>query len=71
MNLIRFALILRTNKSAKEKKGAIVAIVKGTKAADVISVIKRIAVSRRNIVKEVTVDMAGSMNLIANVSIEK
>lgn len=54
-----------TNKDARGKKGAIVAIVKGTKAMDVITVINRIPEHRRNIVKEVTVDMAGSMNLIA------
>ncbi len=54
-----------TNKVAKGKKGSIVAIVKGTKAVDVIEVLKEIPVERRNMVKEVTVDMAGSMNLIA------
>jgi len=54
-----------TNKNAKGKKGVIVAIVKGTKAQNVISVINKLSVSRRNIVKEVTVDMAGNMNLIA------
>jgi transposase len=53
-----------TNKVAKGKKGSIVAIVKGTKADDVIEVLKGIPVERRNMVKEVTVDMAGSMNLI-------
>lgn len=54
-----------TNKEARGKKGAIIAIVKGTKAMDVIAVINKIPESRRNMVKEVTVDMAGSMNLIA------
>ena len=54
-----------TNKAAKGNKGSIVAIVKGTKAGDVIEVLKEIPVERRNMVKEVTVDMAGSMNLIA------
>ena len=54
-----------TNKEARGKKGAIIAIVNGTKAEDVISVINQIPLSRRNMVKEVTVDMAGSMNLIA------
>jgi transposase len=54
-----------TNKEARGKKGAIIAIVKGTKAMDVIAVINEIPESRRNMVKEVTVDMAGSMNLIA------
>lgn len=40
------------------------AIVKGTKADDVIKAIKMIDPSRRNRVKEVTVDMASNMNLI-------
>jgi transposase len=46
-------------------KGSIVGIVKVTKADDVIEVLKKISVERRNIVKDVTVDMTGSMNLIA------
>ena len=54
-----------TNKKANGKKGSIVAIVKGTKAQDVINVINKIPVEKRNMVKEVTVDMAGNMNLIA------
>ncbi|TYC07277.1 transposase, partial [Bizionia gelidisalsuginis] len=54
-----------TNKDANGKKGSIVAIIKGTKANDVINVLNKIPVGRRNIVKEVTVDMAGNMNLIA------
>lgn len=54
-----------TNKGAKGNKGAIVAIIKGTKAITVIAVINKLCVSRRETVKEVTVDMAGSMNLIA------
>ena len=54
-----------TKKEAHSKKGSIVAIVKGTKAQDVINVLNKILVERRNMVKEVTVDMAGNMNLIA------
>jgi transposase len=54
-----------TNKSAKGKKGCLVAIVKGTKAVDVIGILMKIPAERRQIVEEVTVDMAGSMNLIA------
>ena len=54
-----------TNKQARGKKGAIVAIIKGTKAKDVIKVISKISIERRNMVREVTLDMAGSMNLIA------
>lgn len=54
-----------TNKSARGRKGYIVAIVAGTKSEDVIRVIEKINLSKRNKVKEITLDMAGSMNLIA------
>jgi transposase len=54
-----------TNKNAQGKKGSIVAIVKGTRAMDVINILHKIPLERRNVVEEVTVDMAGSMNLIA------
>lgn len=53
-----------TNKSAKGKKGVLVAMIKGTTAETVISVLNRIPKKQRNKVKEVTLDMAGSMNLI-------
>ncbi|HTN37672.1 MAG TPA: transposase [Arachidicoccus sp.] len=54
-----------TNKAAKGKQGALVAIVAGTQAETVISVIKRIAEQKRKQVKEITLDMAASMELIA------
>ncbi len=54
-----------TNKSARSKKGSIIAIVKGTKAKDVIQILKKISIEIRSKVQEVTVDMAGNMNLIA------
>lgn len=54
-----------TNKSAKGKKGALVAIVKGTKAEDVIAVVSKIKESKRRKVKEITLDMAPNMELIA------
>ncbi len=54
-----------TNKNGHGKKGSIVAIVKGTKASDVIDILHKIPLEKRNMVEEVTVDMAGSMNLIA------
>lgn len=53
-----------TNKSAKGKKGALVAMVKGTTAETVINILKQIPKSERDKVEEVTLDMAGSMNLI-------
>lgn len=53
-----------TNKAAKGKKGAIVAIVSGTKAEKVIDILQKIPISKRKRVSEVTLDMAGSMDLI-------
>lgn len=54
-----------TNKAAKGKKGAIVAMVAGTKAETVISIIEKIPLKQRNLVTEITLDMAGNMGLIA------
>ena len=53
-----------TNKKAKGKKGAIIAMVKGTKADSVIKILHKIPLKQRNKVKEVTLDMAGNMGLI-------
>ncbi len=53
-----------TNKAAKGKKGAVVAIIAGTKAETVISVLKKIPERTRKKVKEITLDMAGNMELI-------
>lgn len=57
-----------TNKGAKGKKGAIVAMIKGTKAETVIKILHKIPVKRRNNVEEVTLDMAGNMGLIVKKS---
>lgn len=54
-----------TNKAAKGQKGALVAIIKGTAAETVIKHLKRISLSLRRKVKEVTLDMAANMELIA------
>ncbi len=54
-----------TNKEAKGKKGALVAIIKGTKAEDVITVLLKIKDITRRKVKEITLDMAPNMELIA------
>lgn len=53
-----------TNKSAKGKKGALVAMIKGTKAEEVIEILKKIPQRLRQKVKEVTLDMAANMNRI-------
>jgi transposase len=57
-----------TNKVAKGKKGALVAMVKGTKAENVIRILLKIPIGKRNKVKEVTLDMAGNMGLIVKKS---
>lgn len=54
-----------TNKKAKGKAGAIVAIIAGTKADTVISFLKKIPESKRKEVEEITLDMAANMKLIA------
>ncbi len=60
-----------TNKSAKGGKGAIVAMIKGTKAEYIIEILKKIPASSRNKVEEITLDMAGSMNQIAKYCFRK
>ena len=57
-----------TNKKAKGKKGAIVAMVKGTKAETVIKILHKIPLKQRKKIKEVTLDMAGNMGLIVKKS---
>lgn len=54
-----------TNKAAKGGRGTIVAIVAGTKAEAVIEVIRKIPETQRRKVTEITLDMAGSMEMIA------
>ena len=53
-----------TNKAAKGKKGAIVAIVEGIESDKVIEVIKKISEEKREQVKEVTLDLSDSMRRI-------
>jgi transposase len=57
-----------TNKKAKGKKGALVAMVKGTKAETVIKILHKTPLKQRKKVKEVTLDMAGNMGLIVKKS---
>ena len=55
-----------TNKDAKGNKGAIVGIFFGTKVAPIIEQLLKIPSSKRNQVKEITLDMANSMKLIVS-----
>ncbi len=52
-----------TNKEARGRKGAIIAMIKGTVAEDIITVLKKIPERLRKRVQEVTMDMAANMQL--------
>lgn len=54
-----------TNKSARGRKGSIVAIISGTDSGKVLEALWRIPLVHRQKVMEVTLDMAGSMNRIS------
>ena len=54
-----------TSKQAKGRKGSIVAIIKGTKSDETIDKLLKIDRKLRLKVKEITLDMAGSMKLVA------
>lgn len=54
-----------TSKKANGRKGALVAIIKGTKSETVIHHLLKISKKIRKKVTEITLDMAGSMKLIA------
>lgn len=57
-----------TNKDKKSKKGTLVACIKGTKSADIISVLQKIPLEKRKLVKEVTLDMANNMESAARLA---
>ena len=60
-----------TNKEAKGKKGALVAIIKGVESQKVISILRKIPEAKRNRVKEITIDLAPTMELITRRSFQK
>lgn len=60
-----------TNKDAHGKKGALVAIVSGTKADDVVNALRTIPEDIRNTVTEVTLDLSSSMRKIVRLSFPK
>ncbi|MFH1232564.1 MAG: transposase [Patescibacteria group bacterium] len=53
-----------TNKTAKGRRGAIVAMVGGVKALEITAVLEKISKEVRDRVKEVTLDMSNAMDLI-------
>jgi transposase len=60
-----------TNKEAKGKKGTLVAMVKGINSEKVKEILWKIPESKRNIVREVTLDMAATMEKIVKSSFPK
>jgi len=54
-----------TNKEAKSRKGALVAIIKGTNSDYVRNILETITLKKRKQVKEITLDMAPTMERIA------
>lgn len=60
-----------TNKAAHGGKGALVAMVAGTKSSDVIAVLSKIPEKRRHTVTEVTLDMSNAMDAITRSSFSK
>jgi len=57
--------IVLTNKEAKGKKGALLAMVKGTVSEQVVSILEQMPNRLRKKVKEVTLDLAPTMERIA------
>ena len=55
-----------TNKAAKGRKGSLLAMVKGTQAASVIEILRKIPKRTRSKVREVTLDMAANMGMIVS-----
>ncbi len=60
-----------TNKDAKGKKGALVAMIKGTQSETVRAILEKIPLRKRNVVTEVTLDMAATMEKIVRFSFPK
>lgn len=54
-----------TNKQANGRNQALVAMVHGTKSSEIAPILAKIPVKTRNMVKEITLDMAGSMDAIS------
>ena len=60
-----------TNKAGKGGSGTLVAVVRGTKAEDVIRVLEKIDLSKRKTVKEITPGLSSSMMIIARTVFSK
>lgn len=53
-----------TNKGARGKRGAIIAMCKGTKVSEIAVILNEIPLEKRKIVEEITLDMSDSMDAI-------
>lgn len=60
-----------TNKEANGKKGCLVAMVKEVQSDEVLDIVEKLPNKLRKAVKEVTLDMAGSMNKIVKLAFPK
>jgi len=54
-----------TNKEAKGRKGALIAMIKGTNSDRIRKILEKIPLKKRRLVKEITLDMAPTMEKIA------
>jgi transposase len=54
-----------TNKEAKGRKGSLIAMIKGTNSDYVRKILESVSIKKRKIVKEITLDMAPTMERIA------
>jgi transposase len=60
-----------TNKNGRGKKGTLVASIKGAKSQDIITVLSKIPLEKRKMVKEITLDMANNMQLASRMDFQK
>lgn len=60
-----------SNKDGHGKKGTLIAVVRGTKASDVIKILKQLPEEKRLAVKEVTMDYSDSMHAIVEAAFPK
>ena len=60
-----------TNKEGHGNKGCLVAMVKGVQTDEVLDILEKLPLKDRKKVKEVTLDMAGSMNKIVKLAFPK
>ena len=60
-----------TNKAAKGKQGSLVAMIKGTESKQIIKILTKISYEVRCTVREISLDMAATMNKIAKRSFPK